>query len=216
MINLSKKSTYFNSTANMNKTEIKKFRDEAYQHLTTELLPFWTSRMKDETNGGYITHFDKNGNDTGDDEKSLIAQTRCLYTISSAHRAGYGNGELADLAKHGADFLLNKMWDNDSGGFYWMMDRKGNVKIDKKILYGLSFAIYSLSEYTLATGDSRGVEYAKKTFDLVQKYCADTYYGGYFEMFSPRLGTCRSRLTGRRPQNPRRAHAPDGSLHFAF
>jgi mannose 2-epimerase len=98
----------------MNKTEIKQFRDEAHHHLTTELLPFWTSRMKDETNGGYITHFDKNGNDTGEDEKSLIAQTRCLYTISSAHRAGYGNGELATLAKHGADFIINKMWDTES------------------------------------------------------------------------------------------------------
>jgi mannose 2-epimerase len=168
----------------MNKTEIKKFRDEACHHLTTELLPFWTTRMKDAENGGFITHFDVNGNDTGEDEKSLIAQTRCLYTISSAHRAGYGNGELADLAKHGADFIINKMWDTEHGGFYWMMNRKGNVKIDKKILYGLSFAIYSLSEYTLATGDLRGIEYAKKTFDLVQKYCADTYYGGYFEMFS--------------------------------
>ena len=64
-----------------------------------------------------------------------------------------------------------------------MMDRKGNVKIDKKIIYGQSFAIYSLSEYTLATGDPRGIEYAEKVFDLIQKYCIDTMYGGYWEMF---------------------------------
>ena len=168
----------------MNKTELQKYRNEAYKHLTEELLPFWTTRMKDNTNGGFLTHFDVNGNDTGEDEKSLIAQARCLYTLSSAHRAGYGNGELAELAKHGADFMLDKMWDKNYGGFFWMMDRKGNLKIDKKIVYGLSFAIYSLSEYTLATGDSRGMEYAEKTFDLIQKYSADTYYGGYFEMFS--------------------------------
>ncbi len=168
----------------MNKTELQKYRNEAYHHLTEELLPFWTTRMKDETNGGFITHFDVNGNDTGEDEKSLIAQARCLYTLSSAHRAGYGNGQLAELAKHGTDFMLDKMWDKNYGGFYWMMDRKGNVKIDKKIVYGLSFAIYSLSEYTLATGDRRGIEYAEKTFDLLQKYSTDTYYGGYFEMFS--------------------------------
>ena len=162
----------------MNKSELLSFRKEAFEHLTTELLPFWVKRMKDEKNGGFITHFDMNGNDTGEDEKSLIAQTRCLYTVSSAHRAGYGNGELAELAKHGADFIINKMWDNEFGGFYWMMNRKGEVKVDQKILYGHSFAIYSLSEYTLATGDPRGIEYARKTFDLVQKYCADTYYGG--------------------------------------
>jgi mannose 2-epimerase len=167
----------------MNRDEFIKIKEEAQNHLINELLPFWTSRMADEKNGGFITHFDKEGNDTGEDEKSLIAQTRCLYTLASAHRSGYGKGECAELAKHGADFLIDKMWDKVNEGFYWMMDRKGNVKIDKKIIYGQSFAIYSLSEYTLATGDQRGIEYAEKVFDLIQKYCADTMYGGYWEMF---------------------------------
>lgn len=167
----------------MNLKEILALKEEASRHLNNELLPFWTSRMIDEVNGGYLTHFDKDGIDTGEDEKSLIAQTRCLYTLSSAHRAGYGDGKLAGLAKHGVDFLIDKMWDEEYGGFFWMLDRKGNVKIDQKIIYGHSFAIYSLSEYTLATGDPRGIEYAEKTFDLVQKYCVDSMYGGYWEMF---------------------------------
>jgi mannobiose 2-epimerase len=167
----------------MNKNDIIALKNEAENHLIKELLPFWTSRMKDQINGGYITHFDKNGKDTGEDEKSLIAQTRCLYALSSAHRTGYGDGKYAELAKHGADFLIDKMWDKEFGGFYWMMDRIGNVKIDQKIVYGLSFAIYSLCEYTLATGDPRGIEYAGKVFDMIQKYCVDSMYGGYWEMF---------------------------------
>ena len=167
----------------MNKNDIAKLRDEAKSHLVNELLPFWITRMIDETNGGFITHFDKDGKDSGEDEKSLIAQTRSVYTFSSAHRAGYGEGKYVELAKHGVDFLINKMWDKEFGGFYWMMDRKGNVKIDQKIIYGQSFAIYSLCEYTLATGDQRGIEYAEKVFDLIQKYCVDSMYGGYWEMF---------------------------------
>jgi len=167
----------------MDKPDVLKLRNEAENHLVTELLPFWTARMIDEYNGGYLTHFDKDGNDTGEDEKSLIAQTRCLYTISSAIRAGYGKEEFKKLAKHGADFLIDRMWDNEYGGFYWMMDRRGNVKIDKKIIYGHSFAMYSLSEYTLATGEQRGIDYAGKVFDMIQKYCVDTMYGGYWEMF---------------------------------
>lgn len=167
----------------MQKEEINKYLKEAENHLVNELLPFWTTRMIDTRNGGYITHFDKDGNDTGDDEKSLIAQSRSVYTLSSAHRAGYGEGKYAELAEHGINFMINKMWDKKYGGFYWMMDRAGNVKVDKKILYGHSFAIYCFSEYTLATGDIRGIEYAEITFDLIQKNCADTYFGGYFEMF---------------------------------
>jgi len=167
----------------MKAEEVISLRKEAENHLVTELLPFWLNRMIDKVNGGFITHFDKNGNDTGEDEKSLIAQSRSLYTLASAHREGYGDGLCLELAKHGAEFMLGKMWDRDNGGFYWMADRKGKIKIDKKIIYGQSFAIYSLSEYTLATGDARGVEYAGKVFDLIQKYCADTMYGGYWEMF---------------------------------
>jgi mannose/cellobiose epimerase-like protein (N-acyl-D-glucosamine 2-epimerase family) len=167
----------------MQKEEINQYLKEAEDHLVNELLPFWTSRMMDYDHGGYITHFDEEGKDTGDDEKSLIAQSRSVYTLSSAHRAGYGEGKFVPLSKHGVDFMIDKMWDKEEGGFYWMMDRKGQVIIDKKILYGHSFAMYALSEYTLATGDPRGLAFAGKTFDLVQKFCSDTYYGGYFEMF---------------------------------
>lgn len=172
----------------MNNEALLRCRQELHTHLTTELLPFWTARTADYVNGGFITHFDQHGHDSGEDEKSLIAQTRSIYTYSSAHRAGYsGNasdqGSLADLARHGVDYLLTRMWDEEHGGFYWMTNRKGEVLNNQKIIYGQSFAIYCLSEYTLATGDPRGVEYAERVFDLLQKYASDTCYGGYFEMF---------------------------------
>jgi len=167
----------------MTRDRIQAARDEAHRHLTQELLPFWLTRCKDERHGGFITHFDRHGRDTGEDQKSLIAQTRSVFTMASAHRAGYGDGMCAEFARHGVDFLVNRMWDARHGGFFWTVDRKGDVQIDKKILYGLSFAMYALSEYTLATGDGRGREYAEATFDLVQTHCADAEYGGCFEMF---------------------------------
>ena len=97
--------------------DVKQYLKEAENHLINELLPFWTSRMIDTANGGYITHFDMNGMDTGEDEKSLIAQSRSVYTLSSAHRAGYGNGKLAAMAKHGVNFMIEKMWDEESSWF---------------------------------------------------------------------------------------------------
>jgi mannose 2-epimerase len=167
----------------MSRDAIQACRDEAHHHLTQELLPFWLTRCRDGVNGGFITHFDSQGHDTGEDQKSLIAQTRSVYTMSAAHRAGYGGGVCADFARHGVDFLLTKMRDPQHGGFCWTVDRRGEVQIDKKILYGLSFVIYALSEYTLATGDPRGIEHAQETFDLVQRHCADPEHGGYLEMF---------------------------------
>ena len=54
-----------------------------------------------------------------------------------------------------------------------------------KLVYGQSFAIYALATYTLATGDARGLEYAERTFDLLQRYCADVARGGYYENLEP-------------------------------
>jgi len=163
--------------------KFKACQQEIHHHLTQELLPFWVDRMVDYHHGGYITHFYKAGKEMGTYEKSLIAQTRTVYTLSSVHRAGYGDGKYADLAVHGVNYLLDRMWDQEHEGFYWMTDRKGNVTIDEKIIYGHSFAIYCLCEYTLATGDERGLEYAERVFDLLQKHAVDSCYGGYFEMF---------------------------------
>ena len=192
---------------------IAKALEECRQHLIHELLPFWTKRTLDEVNGGFITHFDQDGNDTGLDEKSMLGQARSIYVYSSAYRHGYAIDETKELASKGVDFLLDKMWDDTFGGCYWLTDRAGIPLSTDKILYGHSFIIYALSEYTLATGDQRGLEYASKTFDLIQKHCVDTHYGGYFEMFSKDWS-----LKGKGPAGGDRktlgcAYAPDGSIY---
>ncbi len=164
--------------------------DECKKHFTTELLPFWLDRCKDDVNGGFNTQFDKDGNDTGLDEKSSLAQLRTVYSMSTTHRAGFGDGKCAEYAKHGVDFLIDKVWDKEFGGYYWTTDRAGKPVIDKKIMYGLSFGMYAMAEYTMATGDPRGQEYAEKMFDLIKKYAADVMYGGFFEMFERNWDLC--------------------------
>ena len=106
----------------MKKERILACKEELEDHLVHKLLPFWFDRCKDDQYGGFITHFDKDGKDTGEDEKSLIAQTRTVFTMASAHRAGYGDGRCLEYAKHGVDFLLNKMWDQEHGGFFFTAD----------------------------------------------------------------------------------------------
>ena len=110
--------------------------DECEEHLTTELLPFWLDRCKDDVHGGFNTQFDADGNDSGHDEKSMLAQMRTVYSMSAAHRAGYGSGRCGEYARHGVDFLLEKVWDPEYDGFYWTTKRNGEVAIDKKIMYG--------------------------------------------------------------------------------
>lgn len=162
--------------------QLSRWRDQLDEHLRNRLLPFWLDHSPDRRYGGFITHFDRLGSDTGEDEKSLIAQARSLYAYSAAYRAGCGE-RCRDAADHAVSYLLSRMWDERFGGFFWMTNRRGAVTRDDKVLYGQSFAIYGLSEYTLATGNPIGRQYAELTFDLLQKHATDTLYGGYLEMF---------------------------------
>ena len=69
----------------MTSEKIASLRQEIETYLNNGLLPFWVKRTVDKENGGFITHFDQFGNDSGEDEKSLIAQSRSVFTYSSVH-----------------------------------------------------------------------------------------------------------------------------------
>jgi len=165
------------------KEKVRKWLGEMSAHARNELLPFWLDRCMDREFGGYITHFDASGVDTGENEKSLIAQSRTLYSLSLASRYGYYTDRCLDMARQGFKFLETAMWDHQHEGYYWTVHRDGSTKCDKKILYGHSFAIYALCEFFLASGEKRALSQAERVFDLIQIHASDLRFGGYYEMF---------------------------------
>jgi len=165
------------------KSKVQQWLRELRDHANNELLPFWLDRCLDGTFGGFITHFDASGNDTGEDEKSLISQSRTLYSFSLAARHGFHHQRCLEMAKQGFDFLEKALWDHEYEGFFWTVHRNGTVKCDKKILYGHSFAVYALCEFHLASGNKRALAVAERVFELIQNHASDLRYGGYFEMF---------------------------------
>ena len=156
---------------------------EVQNHLRDELLPFWLARGVDTQFGGFLTYFDRSGKPTGETLKTLVCQTRMIFTYSSAHRAGFGDGRFLERAQQGVEFLLDRFWDDRHGGWYWTTEQDGTPANESKIAYGQSFAMYALSEYGMASGDLRGMEWAVRTFEVFQALAADNLHGGYFEFF---------------------------------
>jgi mannose 2-epimerase len=153
-------------------------------YLTGSLLPFWITRSPDDEYGGFLTYFDRRGQPTGETTKTFLMQNRMLYTLSSAHRFGYGAGRCAELAEQGARFIARHYWDAQHDGWYWIADRAGVPMVMDKIGYGQCFAIYAFSEYTLATGDPLGKDYALRTYDAICRHMLDTRHGGYLELMT--------------------------------
>jgi len=150
-------------------------------HLDNGIVPFWVMRAEDKLCGGYRTGFDENGDDIGTVEKYLNSQCRLIWTFSHLARKRQEIENAKRLAAVGFDFLNRHFLDAAFGGWRWKVLRDGNALDDGKIVYGQSFAIYALAEYTLGTGDARGLQLAADTFNLLQEHAADKKYGGYTE-----------------------------------
>ena len=162
--------------------EIARRLERTEDYLTQTLLPFWIERSPDADFGGFLTYFDRTGRATGETTKTFLMQIRMLYTMASAHRAGYGGGRCAELAEMGARFILNHYWDDVHDGWVWIADRSGSPTVLDKVGYGQVFAIYAFSEHFLATGDVRGRDAALRTYDAISRHMADTQRGGFFEL----------------------------------
>jgi len=154
-------------------------------HLEEGLLPFWMQNGLDKQYGGYLTCFDAEGKPEADTDKYIVTQTRMIWGMSAFARLYPARKELAEAARQGVDFFIDHFWDKAQGGWFWKTARDGTLIDGGKVVYGQSFGIYCLAEYTLATGDPRGLDYASQTFDLLQKYAADTARGGYYENLEP-------------------------------
>ncbi|MCP4177013.1 MAG: N-acylglucosamine 2-epimerase [bacterium] len=167
----------------LEKDNIIKTLEKTQSYFTETLLPFWINNSPDTEYGGFLTHFDEFGKPTGDTTKTFLMQIRMLYTMSSAHRAGYGNGRCGDLAKMGAEFIIEHYWDHKYDGWAWIADRNGEITCWDKVGYGHCFGVYAFSEYFLATGDELGKEYALKSFDAICHHMIDFQNGGFIELF---------------------------------
>ena len=156
---------------------------EVQNHLRDELLPYWRSHGVDHDHGGFLTYYDKDGKPTGETVKTLVCQTRMIYTFASIHRSGLDDGKFLEWAQQGVEFLIEHFWDDDHAGWVWTTERDGTPINESKLAYGHSFAMYALSEYGMASGDLRGMEWAVRTFETYQTFAADNRYGGYYEFF---------------------------------
>ena len=154
---------------------------EIENHLRDELLPFWFSNGVDTEYGGFLTYFDADGYPTGETDKTLVAQLRMIFTFSQIHREGLGNDKALGIAQQGFEFLINHFWDDLHGGWFWITEQDGTPLNRSKLGYGHAFAMLALSEYGMASGDLRAMEFAVKTFETMQTFSADNLNGGYYE-----------------------------------
>ena len=149
--------------------------------LRTELLDVWYPAAVDTVAGGFLSSFTYDFKPTDDQDKMIVTQARHVWTNAKAAMRYPEVTHYPASARHGFRFLKDKMWDNEMGGFYQLVDREGNPKTDQKTAYGNAFGIYGLAAYYMATKDEEGLELAKQAFYWLEENSHDPDKLGYFQ-----------------------------------
>lgn len=150
------------------------------EHLEKCIIPFWKGLI-DEKNGGF---FGKVTNDlviNKEDNKSLIAHARYLFTFSLWYKI-LRDDTLIPYMDHSYHFIKQAFYDHEFGGYHWMVDYQGKPIDSTKHVYGQAFVIYALAEYGEARSRQDVLDEAFRLFWLIDQHA---YHEGchYNEQF---------------------------------
>ena len=157
--------------------------DAIENSLRTETLDKWYPLAMDTVHGGFLSSFTFDFKPTDDQRKMIVTQARHTWTNSKAAIRYPDAGHFKRGAKHGYEFLRDVMWDSTYGGFYWLVERDGQVVQDDslKTAYGNAFAIYALAAYYELSHDEKVLDLAKEAFMWLEQHSHDPEYKGYFQ-----------------------------------
>lgn len=163
--------------------EFSIIKQEIYNELTKNILPFWMERMVDEKNGGFFGQINGENKLVSEAPKGGILNARILWTFSSAV-LNLKNSQYLKYAERAKNYILNHFFDAENGGTYWMLHADGTPADTKKQIYSQAFFIYALTELHRASGDEECLSKAKDLFHLIEKHSFDSEKNGYFEAYS--------------------------------
>ncbi|WP_439482506.1 AGE family epimerase/isomerase [Cyclobacterium plantarum] len=158
--------------------------NEIRQSIEKLMITKWYPAAYDKEYGGYISSFEYDFSPSENQDKMIVSQARHLWTLSKLMERYPDTRHYQEGAKLGLEFLLDKFWDQEHGGFYTLLDREGNVLENSqgaKTAYGNAFGIYGLAAYYHSSGDTSALVLAKKAFNWLEENSYDPRYGGYFQ-----------------------------------
>lgn len=103
--------------------------------------------------------------------KGCILNSRILWFFSNAYLV-LGEENLLRAAEHAWEFLKEFCVDKKEGGVFWSVTYDGRPEDTTKHTYNQAFAIYALSSFYDASGDTRALVLAQKLYQLIETKCS--------------------------------------------
>ncbi len=158
---------------------LKKYKSELEIELSG-ILRYWQKNTLDKEFGGFLGKLDNSNQAFYDAPKGSVLNSRILWTFSAAFNLNR-NEDYLHVAERAFQYIVTHFIDKKNGGVFWSVDYKGKPLDTKKQIYALSFAIYGLSEFYLATKNQAAKKQAVELYHLIVEHSYDKINGGYIE-----------------------------------
>lgn len=159
--------------------QLEIYRQEVQAELNN-ILTWWAEHAVDETQGGFIGKVSNDNEADATAAKGSVLNSRILWSFSGGYLLTK-NRYYLQLAERAYRYIADNFIDREYGGVYWTVDNTGKPADTKKQIYALSFAVYGLSEYYLASGNEAAKTDAITLYRDIVMHSYDAVNGGFIE-----------------------------------
>jgi mannobiose 2-epimerase len=159
--------------------QLRQYRAEVSSELES-ILNYWIENARDEVRGGFIGRITHDHVKQPDAPRGSVLNSRILWSFSAAFNLNRESHYLL-MARHAFEYFCQHFIDHEYGGVYWTVTADGPALDTKKQIYALSFSIYGLSEYYIASGDDTARDAAIRLYHDIVDHSYDSRFGGYVE-----------------------------------
>ena len=153
---------------------------EMRQFLRHHVTEPWFPRCVDREAGGFFCNYNRQWMPRGQQHRMLESQARQTRSAARLARAFPQEGQWAEIALHGWRYLRDQMWDQELGGWYWMIGRDGQPRENAvKHAHSTAYAIEACVLVHAATGEQAALDRAQEGFAWLDQHGHDNEYGGY-------------------------------------
>ncbi len=163
-------------------TLLSNYQQDLKEELSS-ILHYWQHHTIDKINGGFWGKINNQNIPDVYAPKGVVLNARILWSFAAAYNFTQ-NQTYLQTAERAFYYLLSHFRDLEHGGVYWSVDYKGSRLEDRKQIYGLSFVIYGMSEYYMASKNEAALGFAKELFYTIEQHSFDENRNGYYEAFA--------------------------------
>jgi len=159
---------------------------EKYIEINNEakaIFEYWKNEAYNAETKQFFGAIDFYGKKNPEAPLGIIMYSRILWSFSAASMH-FNCNEYKAVAEETFNFIQSYFYDKTHKGYFWEISAKRTPLVHKKQTYAHAFMLYGICEYYACSKDEKALKQAISIFDLMQRHCIDTIYGGFFEAFA--------------------------------